>query len=186
MRAICLGSAACMAEDLAAAAALGIVPGEGWLMIAVNQAAKDWPGQLDHWVSMHLNLVPRWAAEREAAGRSPAGWYWSAERRDLPPSLADKTSLVKNYGGSSGMLATTVALHLGAERVVLCGIPIDYKQGHMGDPRPWRDAAHYFGHWVDRAREFGGRVKSMSGNTKKWLGEPTLEWLADSEHAPAP
>ncbi len=77
--------------------------------------------------------------------------------------------------GTSGLGAILTALALGYEEIVLCGMPLD-ESGHNGEP-PWRkcgflnEVPDADPHWrlaIDLA--FGGKVKSMSGRTKEWLG----------------
>lgn len=77
-----------------------------------------------------------------------------------------------NTGGGSAMYATLFGLEvLGFERVILCGCPLeagDYLYNFEAD-----------GIWQHRARViFQGRVRSMSGNTRRLLGAPSLDWLA--------
>ena len=177
LRILCVGSAACMRADLAEAAVLGVSEAEGWVVVAVNHAGRDWPGELPHWASFHCELFPRWIPERQAAGRTPAGELWTGEHRGQPPGLSLKRA--PNWGGSSGLLAVSVALKLRAERVVCCGIPLDHEQGHFDKPEvKWRDATNYRRGWVSHQVEMADRVRSMSGWTAGLLGRPDAEWLA--------
>lgn len=176
MRALCVGSAACLEADLAAARDLKICPERGWTVIAVNKAALSWPGKLPHWVSVHAENFPRWISERHAKGLPPAGRLWTRERRWVPKGLT--VSPAPNWRGSSGLLAVTVALRLGAMQVVCCGIPLDYKQGHFDTPNvPWRDGCNYRAGWTDHLSDMT-EVRSMSGWTAELLGTPTAAWLA--------
>jgi hypothetical protein len=179
IRVLCLGSAACMAEDLAAAAELGIAPGvNGWVLCAVNHAGRQFDGPLPHWASMHANLFPMWTEQRRRAGRPDAGTLWGAKRRVVPHGFP--LSIAPNWGGSSGLLAVSVALNgLGADRVILCGIPIDAHQGHFDDgKRVSPDMGNYKLAWQSAERFMRGKVKSMSGHTQRLLGgAPTREWL---------
>lgn len=175
---ICLGSAACQAEDLAAAAGLGIVPGDGWDLVAVNHAARDWPGDLANWATLHPELYPRWVRDRAAAGRAAAGRLWTGRHKALPADLSIHQA--PNWGGSSGLMAVSVAINcLGADKVVCIGIPLDHEQGHFDEPdKKWRDAVNYRKAWVANLERMVRRVKSMSGWTRELLGEPTADWLA--------
>lgn len=177
LRVLCLGSAACKDEDLAAAARLGISVADGWTLVAVNHVARDWPYELPHWASFHCELFPRWVKEREALGYPPAGSLWTGDHRGQPPGVVLKRA--PNWGGSSGLLAVGVAIKLGASRVVCVGIPLDYEQGHYDKPDvKWRDGSHYRHGWTAHQPEMGDRVRSMSGWTRKLLGAPDAEWLA--------
>lgn len=173
---ICLGSAESMGADLAAAAALGIEPGP-WVLVAVNHAAKVWPGPLPHWATLHGDSLRTWTMQRQRLGLPPAGRLWTAERRGRPVGIEVETA--PNWGGSSGLLAVSVALNqLRAERVVLCGIPMDIRQGHFDQPgKLWTDGGNYRHAWLRRLAEMKDRVRSMSGWTREQLGAPDREWL---------
>jgi len=173
---LCLGSAACKDADLKAAAALGIRPGP-WTLVAVNHAAMLYPGPVDHWATFHCELMPRWITERKACGLPDVDSYWTAERRPAPAGIS--WSRAPNWGGSSGLLAVSVALMLGAHKVVCCGIPLDVDQAHFDDPagKPWREGGGYRRGWSEHKHEMG-RVRSMSGWTADLLGRPDADWLA--------
>jgi hypothetical protein len=73
---------------------------------------------------------------------------------------------------------------LGYEEIVLAGIPMD-NAGHYFDP-PWvatdlADSAVATVWREARDRVFDGRVKSLSGNTRDWLGAP-VELQSDAAH----
>ena len=172
--AICLGSAACMQADLDAAAAMGIVPGDRWLLIAVNHAARDYPGHVDHWATFHADLMPGWIKARLITGRPPAGALWTGNHRAQPQGLRMQKTV--NWGGSSGLLAVSVALTLSCDPIVLCGIPLDHEQGHFDSAKKWRDAVNYRKGWIDHKIEMAN-TRSMSGWTQGLLGAPTQEWL---------
>lgn len=178
LTAVVLGGAACLHDDLARA--LKLFTPDVW--IATNHAGRDTPGIVDHWVSMHPDLMPRWIAERARASREPAGQLWTAWRRRQPTLPDLEFKVVENWGGSSGMLAVTVALEVGCDRIVLCGVPMDAKQGHYNDPKPWKDALQYRKAWMDRAPGLSPKVRSMSGDTREWLGAPTAEWFDEARN----
>jgi hypothetical protein len=173
LKALVVGSAACLPHDLAAARALF----EPDLVVAVNHAARDWEGPLDHWATMHPELMPRWLKDRRAKGLPDPGAFWTATRRLLAPAdHLQQYRRLHNRGGSSGMLAAFVALEVGAERSVLVGIPMDRSQGHYDNPAPWGEAGSYRRAWYQE-RENLRTVRSMSGLTAELLGKPTKEWL---------
>lgn len=172
LTAIGLGSAACLHEDMAAALEL-FTPD---LVVACNDAGADHPGPLDHWVSFHCEFFPKWVARREAKGYPPAGQLWTVKRRHQPTQVqALDVQTIDNWGGSSGLLVAQVA-SLFAQRVVLCGVPLDAKQGHYNDPKPWRDAGNYRANLLSHLPDLGN-VRSMSGWTRETLGAPTKEWF---------
>ena len=88
-----------------------------------------------------------------------------------------------DVGGSSGLLAVTVALELGKEnqdqlRIVLAGVPMDPAAGNFRAPSvPWAEATVYHPAWEERAEALKKNVRSMSGWTAELLGKPTAAWL---------
>lgn len=169
-----LGGAECVWADLRSAPTL--CPSD--VIVAVNDIGVDWPGPLDHWVSYHSDRLSRWAAARAKKGLPPAGNYWVGKGGPTP-SAPKGCKFVEVWGGSSGLLATTVALNH-SEKVILCGVPIDpgmrhYHDGQQG--KPWKEASKYHKHWLDAEPKLRDRVKSMSGWTADLLGRPTKEWL---------
>jgi hypothetical protein len=149
------------------------------VIIAANHAGRDYPGAVDHWATMHPDLMQRWIRDRAvAAGRPPAGQLWHARHRQspMPGSMP-----VESWGGSSGLLCVKIALDLGFRRVILCGVPMDQNACHYDRPgKKWTEAAQYRAAWERRVRDIGGRVRSMSGWTAKLLGMPTKEWLDEA------
>ncbi len=78
-------------------------------------------------------------------------------------------------GATSGCFGALVGLMLGYTEIVLAGIPMD-NGGHFFDP-PWYTTdmedktVHRQWGWA-RDNVFKGRVTSLSGYTRKWLGAP--------------
>lgn len=152
------------------------------VVIAINVAGRDYPGRIDHWVTLHPANMPKWIVERARRPEHldspllPVLWsaffnnHWIAERSTLD------FRYVKLAGGSSGMLAVEVALNLGIEKSVLCGIPLE-RSARYDDKRPWREAENHQRCWRAALPRMQDRVKSMSGWTMKVLGAPTKEWL---------
>lgn len=168
--AVILGGAETVWADLEAVRQLG----EPEIIIATNHAGRDYPGALDHWVTMHAELIPGWARERAAAGRPEAGKLWSALHRPGPMPM----ERIKSPGGSSGLLAVYVGLTLGVERMILCGVPMCQNGRHYDDQRrrKWQEAAQYMNSWTRALPEIADRVRSMGGNTRRMLGAPDRGW----------
>src|SRR5690606_41187496 len=136
MRALVLGGALSLFEDEAEARAMGFEPD---IIVATNHAGRDREGLVDHWCSFHVELFPLWLKERRAAGRPDPGQLWSCHARPAPKGLP-RVRKAANWRGSSGLLAVTVALELGATHVVCCGVPLRKEGEHYDKPGLWRDA----------------------------------------------
>lgn len=169
LTALVLGGANCLADDKAAALALF----DPDLIVACNHAGRDDPGRIDHWATMHPELFPMWLRARRAAGRPEAGKLWHARHR--PTTVGSEP--IESWGGSSGLLCVSVAIHLGATHVVLAGVPMDKRNAHYDKPGLWTEARQYWPSWERHRAAMQGRVKSMSGWTHNLLGGPTEEWL---------
>jgi len=74
--------------------------------------------------------------------------------------------------GTSALFATRVALALGYEEVVLCGVPLDETGRYYS--APWDKGVSLnvvdMKEWEEYVPVFEGRVKSMSGRTRELLG----------------
>lgn len=79
--------------------------------------------------------------------------------------------LRKEASGSSALLGTMVAIDLGYEKIVLCGCPLEGK-----NPKGYPYEVFQKG-WKEKEAQVKDKVKSMSGWTKQFLGEPTIDWL---------
>jgi hypothetical protein len=180
------GDAACIWDDLerlgcrvnGGNARRGAVGGP-WDFLTINKVVETFPGNIEHAYSNEWALLERFIACRRSEykkefdgprhthsrGSSGAKWNW--------PWSGHATS---------GLGATLVGMWLGYDRIVLCGVPLD-DGPHNGEPH-WRrctfsrEAADSMdsgmNRYWQRARDlaFQGRVKSMSGRTREWLGSP--------------
>jgi len=165
-----LGCARHVWQDLAA---LG--PWHGDTM-AINDIGTHWAQPLTHWLSLYPKLLPAWAAIRATryeASNAPRPFTHSHRQREgidhaWPPGIV---------GGGGGMAAALVGLMLGYEHVILAGVPMD-GSGHYYDPPEFRNPgplrANHQEAWLKAADLFAGRVKSLSGNTRRLLGAPAI------------
>lgn len=163
--AIILGGARCVFED--AEQALEMFQPD--VTIAVNDIASQWPGPVDHVVTLHPD---KFAAKAIAA--HPEAVVWS----HVLKSGAHKQT--KDWGGSSGLLAVKVAIvHLDLEKIVLAGVPMDIQPNFTREHKEWRQAKSYWRGWRRHNQDIAPYVRSMSGVTRQQLGEPTLQWLSE-------
>lgn len=175
--ALVCGGASVVWDDLHRLREMGTEPD---LVIAVNDIGAKFP-HIDHWVSLHADRLPGW--ERDRGGPKT----WQTWTHSDPYDLCDNH--LPHEGGSSGGYAVTVALHLGCERVVLCGVPLESRYTHYFPGQPFDEADRFRKEWVENGLvdKWMGRVRSMSGWTATMMGMPTREWLngGEDEHEAA-
>lgn len=178
MIAFALGGADTLWDDLKAASALV----EPDLVVACNDALVHYPGPLAAACSLHHEKMERWLKDRVASGFNVPDRVF-ARIGGAPFEETDYMLPGQLRTGSSGLFAVKVALiDLGAAKVICCGIPMD-KRPHFFSGANWQASQIHKTGWVQALPEIEDRVKSMSGWTRKLLGEPTKEWLNDdSEH----
>lgn len=180
--ALVLGGAACVWRDIEAALDLGEFDG----VVACNDVAAAWPGELDGMVSLHGDKLGLWSERRARAGHPPARRIFAHDVarsgvRAMPACVTDYVPYVfpgQRETGSSGLFALKVALiDLGFDKAVVCGAPmIDLP--HFFDEVVWTAAPNHRRGWIEAMPQIAGRARSMSGWTSERLGRPTEEWLA--------
>lgn len=150
----------------------------GWVGV-VNNVGWAYQHPIDAWITLHPSNLPEWRAKREAAGFSMDfdiwGGVWRTGTDDSNSPLVDHVLPVTRVG-SSGYHAVEVALHLGCERVVLAGVPMEFGP-HFHSKKPWDSPMFHRPAWEASVEDFDGRVRSMSGWTAELLGTPDAEWL---------
>lgn len=174
LTAVVLGGGNTLFDDLERARAL-ITPD---VVIACNHAGRDHPGRVDHWATMHPELMPMWMSARARTGRPPAGQLWHARHRQEQVRRSGLESRpIESWGGSSGMLCIAVAYELGCTHILLCGVPMHQNARHYDSEHRWREARQYWAAWERRKPQMLGRVRSLSGWTMTLLGAPDKAWL---------
>lgn len=181
--ALVLGRATGVWDELAAAKELiGTRPR---IIIATKRAGRDYDGPVHEWPSFHPELFSAWIAERARHNRPPAQRLWSA-RSPKVKRMSDyghEINWLDSVGGSSGLLGVQVGFAVNADRMILCGIPME-RSGRYDDDKVWTEAEMYRDHWIkyfedDPSRK--DRVRSMSGWTMEQFGFPDLQWLREPE-----
>lgn len=167
------GGANTLQDDIKAAEALC----EPDTIIACNNAGMDYPGVLPHFCTLHTELVPEWLEMRRAKGLPDPLNFWTSNVKTIPECHDTLYHKVPSWNGSSGLLCVTVAMYLGYEKIILCGVPLDKQAAHYDDDAVWMDAPRYRHAWVKHKEFMLGKVKSPSGWTRAILGEPTKEWV---------
>lgn len=190
--AVVLGGADTVWDDLKRALELVEDP----VVIAVNDAIGHVEIDIDHGVTLHPEKLVgefhpvhnpdcvSWIRDRAERGYNTDYETWS--RRD--PEWVDH--VINHWGaGSSGLFGVTVAYYLGIERIVLCGVPMtptshfDGATGTEDGDGNWDEVDVHWPAWEKKEKRLRGRVKSMSGQTRKLLGEPDEKWLEVREAA---
>lgn len=183
-RAVVLGGAACVWDDLARAQELCAFDA----VIAVNDAGAVYAGELEIWATLHPEKMAGWADARQVNGLPPAriiaahdGNTQEGRRNRYPVDLVVDYRWPGVIGsGSSVLFAVKVALGQGFERVVVCGAPMN-SDPHFFDGQPWKEADGFYKDWQDALPHIRGNVRSMSGRTMELLGLPTRQWLYGAE-----
>lgn len=147
-------------------------PHRGHVM-AVNWAGCHLPLRVDHWISLHPDMLVHWLGLHRAM-RGHEGHVWSHAQRPWPG--VEFAWDLELQPACSGFMAALVGLALGYAPVVLAGCP-ETLDGHYydppGQPGTYTTNAGHDAMWLGaRDRVFAGRVRSLSGRTRDWLGEP--------------
>ena len=157
----------------------GKVEKTGHHFMVVNKLGETFPGHIEHWYSNEAKLL----ADFVKARRNEYSKEFHGPAHTHSNHKGAKGHWPLGGHGTSGLGACLVGVGLGYEQITLCGLPLD-DGPHNGEP-PWRHcrfesaeaASQVTGapnaHWK-RARDlaFAGKVKSMSGRTREWLGAP--------------
>ena len=173
--ALVIGGASCVWDDLNCASRLGC---EFDLIIVVNDIGIDWNNRIDAWCSYHSDLLQVWTEKRERLKLPRAGELWCGPVK--PRHIKIPMQCLRTKGGSSGMLGAFIALEKKADKIVLCGIPLDPNMNHFNNKqhgKPWKDGKHYQKHWRENLPALQDKVKSFRGFTGKLLGAPTPDWI---------
>lgn len=146
-------------------------------LMAVNHAGIYTPN-IKHWFTSHGEFFPAWEASRKTVGQSLPGMHvkYTKHAKQGGTNADVYWPVNGRFGKLSGMAAAMVAVALGYGEVLLAGIPAD-DTGHF---YPDADASGYdcYDYGQDKHEKawkhlnavyFHGRVKSVSGNTAKWL-----------------
>ena len=160
----------------------GKVEKDGWDFLTVNHLVSTFPGNIEHAYSNGPVFLKKCiAARREEYAREFSG-------PKHIHSHSPGATFVWPFGGhgSSGLGACLVAISLGYDRVVICGMPLD-DGPHNGEPH-WRRTAFQTSEvaggqrtarnahwWKAKQFAFDDKVRSMSGRTREWLGD-AMAW----------
>lgn len=135
-------------------------------IMAVNDVGMHIPSPLAHWYSNDAAMIPKWVSCRRYAG---VGKLHTNNGAGV--GVPSGIRMWDFVGGNSVINAVEVGLALGYADIVVCGAPLDNSGWYFS---PIWEESHYnneneLDEWRRRVVKFSGRVKSMSGNTKRIL-----------------
>lgn len=172
-RCLILGSANCLRDDLSAALQLSEYEG----VVAAKHGGVEWTGELDAWVSLHPDKFQALIAERAKKGSPAAKRHYGHKAFDGVCEATPYRFEGQSRSGSSGLFACKVAIDLGFDRLVLCGIPLEKSFGRIDGYESWSGSTAFRQGFLEARPALAGRARSMSGWTQVILGTPTSEWL---------
>lgn len=175
-----LGGAASVWADFAAACEIA----HPHLVIATNDAGAL-AESVDHWCTLHPEKFQEWSSQRSSAGLAPAGaiWFHKEQRASLQGTGYVEHKITEDWGGSSGLFAVKVALELGVDKIILCGVPMTAQGAHFFDDAEWRWSGRYQTGWTNHLPDIADKVRSVSGWTEQLLGRPDRVWLNRKDNA---
>lgn len=148
------------------------------MVVAVNDIGALVP-DIDHWTFLHPEIIDP-LVTRRAASKLPMDYkLWCDREND------SGATIFPDYdpSGLGGLYAVKLARHLGADKIVLAGVPMD-RSGHFtGDQKKHWISTDRRQVWEEQFEELRLYVRSMSGWTLKLFGAPTREWLGLKELA---
>ena len=147
------------------------MPLERWgHTLAVNLACLCVRREFQHLASLHDTLIPHYMG---LIRHKTEAHIHTHSYRDAPG--VDFAWDLEGQPPCSGLFGAAIGLAMGYQPVVLAGVPED-DNGHFYDPPG--DRGDYGTDQNSRAwlwfkdHVFAGRVKSLSGRTRDWLGAP--------------
>ena len=149
-------------------------------VVACNDIGTLWPHRLDAYVTLHPEKIEAWRDARRANGYPDADEY--AAWGEYVPEWAQRAPWFGFDGTrdapSSGMFAARWAMiEMGADRVVLAGVPLDRTRLHEHAPIPFEAGGSYREIVREMTpRRYAERIRSMSGWTAEHFGQASEEW----------
>lgn len=182
VRCLVVGSARNWQEDVEAACELA----EFQKIVVVKRTGIVWPGKVDVWVGLHNEMIESMYNERMKNGYPKPEKVYSWEKPPKVKRITHTTEILfpgQTLSASSGIFGAKVALiDEKYDLAVLCGIPLDPKQGRFDHGKDWTHARSFIEGFNQAVPAMKHRVRSMSGYTQKVLGAPTIDWLNTMPH----
>ena len=157
--ALVCGSANCLYDDCDCATPL--YPGS--TLIAVNGA----PLRADHRFSAH------WRSLKTKGWIQPGETVHSTMEQPNAPWVNYWWPKVNTVPGTSGWAAAKMAVAMGFDHIILCGIPMDsspYTDGRPAKTFEDTETLRMYREAIESDTQYHSKIKSMSGWTKELLG----------------
>ncbi len=172
--AVIVGGAECVWDDVERTRALCDEAGVKPEFFIINDMISFFPGEATV-VTLHSDKLPGWLNQRQHGGHPAPTEIWCNSNRRAAHKLV--TNVMKDRGGSSGLLAVYIALNKGYDRIILCGVPMETAANHFVRKVKWVACVAFWRAWELHANEIKPYARSFSGQTAKLLGQPTVEFL---------
>lgn len=134
-----------------------------------------WPARIDYGVTLHPERTAGYIRARKQ--KSLGGDFEVWAHRNSGAEFKHRTTT--DWAGSSGLLAVKVAIEQGFTGIVLAGVPLEDKFGHISRKKIWTSAKLFRNGWNHHTSELKPIVRSMSGWTATQFGTPDTEWLSN-------
>jgi hypothetical protein len=162
-------------------------------LFAVNRSLIFHQRQVHHWAAIDLEETI-WFTQNLTDVQQPDQFVKRHTIGDIPTAVDFTWDMDYNWEddaqklvfiGNSGYFAVLVSIHMGYQKIVLGGMPLntlphwyESKSDNMGPN--W--AGHVYTQWMDFKMQVPGadKVKSMSGYSAFILGQATKEWVNGS------
>lgn len=168
-----LGGADNVWEDYKEAKNLLDKADQNYDVAVINDMIHTFHGHVDYFFSLHGEKASNWMKERKQGNQD----YYRVFHKDHSNSDEE---IQDKWGGSSGLYAIQLGLlRFKYQKIIICGIPMDKRPNHFRDEEAWRQYHKYQKGWFKAKKTIMDHVKSMSGWSQAFLGEPTVEWLTD-------
>ena len=165
---IIIGSAPCTVDDLVGARCLcpsgcnvPLHAAADYMLVGLDSVDK-YLGRVEYLSTYHPEDIPDCLKRRSLAGGN-------VDFRVISHVEKAGVGIVHPHqppSGSSALLGVLAAVKIGYRRIILAGCPLEDEK--YLEFRPG---------WQAHLDKYVGRVRSLSGWTKEFLGYPTEEWL---------
>ena len=155
-------------------------------VMAINLSFLGWAGELEHLVSLHPDRLLHFYELAKGLPIDRMGHIHTHSYVGNIPHVEQAWDIV-DVEGTSALFALKVAILLGYERILCCGIDLDGMHRFYDNPN-MKTANNFscdgiFIAWQKWSTNpwFKNKVRGVSGRLAKLFGEPTFEWLRGEE-----